>query len=59
MTTPAPRDDAWYSNGWVWLIIGIPAATIAGCLLTMYLAIAHPDEIVHDPAPAASPQDRR
>lgn len=43
-------DEPWYRNGWVWLIIAIPAATVAGCLLTIYIALANPDEIVKDPA---------
>lgn len=45
--------EAWYRNGWVWLVIGIPAATVAGCFLTIWLALAHPDERVHDPATAS------
>lgn len=45
--------ERWYRNGWVWLVIAIPAATVAGCLVTIYLALAHPEEIVRDPAPAA------
>ena len=47
--------EAWYRNGWVWLVIGIPAATIAGCALTIWLALAHPDERVHEP-PSATEQ---
>ena len=47
------EQERWYRNGWVWLVIAIPAATVAGCLVTIYLALAHPEEIVRDPAPAA------
>lgn len=47
------EQEPWYRNGWVWLVIAIPAATVAGCLLTLYLALAHPEEIVRDPAAAA------
>jgi uncharacterized protein len=44
--------EAWYRNGWVWLVIGIPAATVAGCFLTIWLALTHPDERVREPATA-------
>lgn len=43
-------EEPWYRNGWVWLIIAIPAATVVGCMLTIYVALANPDEIVKDPA---------
>jgi len=47
----ADEDNTWYTNGIVWMLIAIPGLTIAGCLLTIYLAISHPETIVHDPAP--------
>ena len=33
----------------VWLIIAIPGLTVLGCLLTIYLAITHPEILVQDP----------
>jgi hypothetical protein len=42
--------EAWYRNQWVWLVIAIPALTIAGCLLTIYLALANPDQLVRETA---------
>jgi hypothetical protein len=58
MTAPrAPVDEPWYRNGWVWLVIGIPAATVAGCLVTIWLAVTNPDERVREPAPAASERE--
>lgn len=44
----SPRDTAWYRNGMVWLVIAIPALTVAGCLLTILLAISYPETIVSD-----------
>ena len=38
----------WYRNRMVWLVIGIPALTVLGCLFTIYLAITSPDELVSD-----------
>jgi len=40
--------QAWYRNPWVWLVIAIPAATVIGCLITVYLAISNPHTIVDD-----------
>ena len=39
---------SWRSNPWVWLIIAIPAATVIGCMITIYLAINNPDALVND-----------
>lgn len=46
--------EPWYRNGWVWLVIGIPAATVAGCFVTIWLALANPDALVKDPAATTS-----
>lgn len=51
-----PLGGPWYRNAWVWLIIAIPGMTVAGCLFTIYLAIANPDERVRDPVEAAAEQ---
>ena len=40
--------SSWRSNPWVWLIIAIPAATVIGCLFTIYLAINNPETLVDD-----------
>lgn len=39
----------WYSVKMVWLILAIPACTVAGCLFTIYLALANPDYLVKSP----------
>jgi hypothetical protein len=44
------RQESWHRNPWVWLLIAIPALTIAGCMLTIFLAITHPDYLVSDTA---------
>ena len=46
----------WRRNPWVWLLIAIPAATVIGCMFTIYLAITNPDFLVSDDAapPAAA-----
>jgi len=50
-TVPAEEDfgdQAWYKNGWVWLIIAIPSLTIIGCMFTIYLALSHPVHLVYE-----------
>jgi len=43
-------NEAWYRNRMVWLVIAIPALTIVGCMLTIYLALTNPDTLVRDAA---------
>ena len=38
----------WFRHRMVWLVIAIPALTVAGCLLTISLAVTTPDELVSD-----------
>lgn len=40
--------EPWYRNPWVWLLIAIPSLTVAGCLLTIYLALTNPVILVSD-----------
>jgi hypothetical protein len=49
--------NSWRRNPWVWLVIAIPAATVIGCLITIYLAISNPYTIVTD-ATSNSPAAR-
>lgn len=43
-TPPAP----WYRVPWVWLVIALPAAAVAGGLVTLVLAVSGSDELVRD-----------
>ena len=36
----------WYRVPAMWLVVSIPALTVAGCALTMYLAITNPDPVL-------------
>lgn len=42
------ENEKWYRNQWVWLVIAIPALTVVGCMLTIYLAVTNPDHLVSD-----------
>ncbi len=46
--------EPWHRNPWVWLVIAIPALTVAGCMLTIFLAVTHPDYLVRDSATESS-----
>lgn len=48
-TAQGQVDTRWYTNPWVWLLIAIPGCTVAGCLLTIWLAVTNPDTLVKDP----------
>lgn len=50
MQTHEQTGEAWYRNPWVWLIIAIPSLTVAGCMLTIYLALTNPHTLVSDSA---------
>lgn len=44
------RQEPWHANPMVWLVIAIPSLTVAGCLLTAWLAVSNPDQLVGDEA---------
>lgn len=49
MASVPEKAEPWYRNPWVWLVIAIPSLTVAGCALTIYLALTHPISLVSDP----------
>lgn len=51
MTHTNNSAELWYRNPWVWLLIAIPSLTIAGCMLTIFLALTNPHILVgNEPA---------
>ena len=48
MSSVPEKVEPWYRNPWVWLVIAIPSLTVAGCALTIYLALTHPITLVSD-----------
>lgn len=44
--------EPWFRNPWVWLVIAIPSLTVAGCMLTIYLALTNPHILVSDSHPS-------
>ncbi len=44
-TAPA---EAWYRQFWPWFVISVPAATVIGCMVTIFLAVTRPDSLVVD-----------
>lgn len=50
MNTP-PRDPSqvpWYRQFWPWFIIAIPGSAVIGGLITLWLALTHPEALVVD-----------
>lgn len=52
-TLPRNDDQAasvepWYRQFWPWFIISVPAATVLGCMFTIFLAVTRPDSLVVD-----------
>jgi hypothetical protein len=43
-----PAAEPWYRQFWPWFIIAVPAATVVGCMVTIFLAITRPDSLVVD-----------
>lgn len=58
MNTNTPATTMpWYRVPAVWLVLAIPGLTIAGCALTIYLALTNPDvvyERTESPSTSAS-----
>lgn len=52
MDAEAKTDEPWFRHRLVWLVIAIPALTVAGCALTIFLALSNPDQLVSDPGNA-------
>ena len=44
----AAEVEPWYRQFWPWFIISVPAATVIGCMFTIFLAITRPDSLVVD-----------
>ncbi len=38
----------WYREPWVWLVVALPAAAVAGGIVTLVLATSGSDELVRD-----------
>jgi len=43
-----PATGAWYREPWVWLVVALPSAAVAGGLVTLALAIHGSDDVVRD-----------
>ena len=48
-----PTDPAaipWYRQFWPWFIIAIPSAAVVGGMVTLWLALSHPETLVVEEA---------
>ena len=47
MNLPAQQDTVpWYRQFWPWFIIALPTVVVIASLLTVYIAVSHPDPLV-------------
>jgi hypothetical protein len=46
MHSDDPSLIPWYRQFWPWFIIAIPSAAIIGGLVTLWLALTHPESLV-------------
>jgi len=58
MSVQQTTGDSWYRVRLVWLLIAIPGLTVLGCMLTIFLAISHPDMLVKEPVQDTPPAAR-
>lgn len=42
--SPAP----WWKFGYVWMVFGGPAVVVVASLVTIYIAVTRPDELVNE-----------
>jgi hypothetical protein len=40
------QEPPWYRQFWPWFIIALPASAVIASLISLYLAVSHPDPIV-------------
>ncbi|MGI9293834.1 MAG: FixH family protein [Pseudomonadales bacterium] len=38
----------WYRQFWPWFIFGLPGVVVVACMVTIYIAVTHPDSVVKD-----------
>jgi len=52
--------EPWYRQFWPWFVISVPAATVIGCMITIFLAVTRPASlVVDDYSRIAETTDRR
>lgn len=43
-----PAEARWYRQFWPWVLLGLPASAVIGCLITIWIATSNPDGVVVD-----------
>lgn len=52
MKTIPTRTDPWWKHGHVWLVVSGPALVVVASVVTVVLAVKHPDAVIGGQAPA-------
>jgi hypothetical protein len=48
MNADTQQHPPWYRQFWPWFLIAIPALTVIGSGITLWLALTHPETLVVD-----------
>lgn len=46
LETPAEVIRPWYREPWPWFLFGIPGLTVVASMVTLYLALSHPNQVI-------------
>lgn len=56
--TAQQEGQPWWRFGLVWMVLGGPAIVVVAGFITLFIAIANPDPVLHD-APRTALQERQ
>lgn len=55
----APKEgQPWWRFGLVWMVFGGPAVVVVAGFITLYIAVTHPDPVIHV-TPRTATQERQ
>jgi hypothetical protein len=54
-----PPDAPWHRQFWPWFLIALLASSIAGSLVSAWLAVSHPEVILEHTDGGLPPADRQ
>lgn len=48
MSSDSTAGSPWYRQPWMWLVVGLPLASVVASLTTVYIAVQNRDDLVRD-----------
>lgn len=52
ITPMAHPPKSWYREPYIWLVVGGPLVVVLASIVTVYLAVSHPDPVLNRNAPS-------